>query len=164
MEEDMREMSPEELRAVCSNLSKTCAKQMRQEEADLFGKLSAYYGKQPKEQSQEKSKKQTVSYFKDLSSLIEQDLTQGYAQANEAIKEQQDRGAQRSLVWGEKATKLLKNLLTRYEKQGNALLENTSVFVCNICGFVYVGAVPPDVCPVCKVPSFKILPVRKEAL
>ncbi|HKL58751.1 MAG TPA: rubredoxin [Sphaerochaeta sp.] len=160
MEEDMRELTPEELGAVCSNLSKTCAKQMRQEEADLFGKLSAYYGKQvPKNETEQKA-----SSFKDLAALIEQDLGQGYAQANNAIKTEQDRGAQRSLVWGEKATKLLKSLLGRYEKQGNALLENTSVFVCDICGFVYVGEQPPEVCPVCKVPAFKILSVRKEAI
>ena len=163
MEEDMREMSSEELGAVCSNLSKTCSKQMRQEEADLFGKLSAYYGKQETKQ-EKKCKEQTESSFKALLSLIEEDLSQGYAQANKAIEGEQDRGAQRSLVWGEKATKFLKSLLARYEKQGNALLENTSVFVCEICGFVYVGAEPPEVCPVCKVPSFKILPVRKEAI
>lgn len=156
MEEDMREMLPEELGAVCSNLSKACAKQMRQEEADLFGKLSDYYGKQ--------AKIQKGKSFKDLSALIEQDLSQGYAKANKAVLAEQDRGGQRALVWGEKATKLLKSLLVRYEKQGNALLENTSVFVCDICGFVYVGEQPPEVCPVCKVPSFKILPVRKEAL
>ncbi|MBI9096159.1 MAG: rubredoxin [Sphaerochaeta sp.] len=156
MEEDMREMSPEELGAVCSNLSKTCAKQMRQEEADLFGKLAVYYGKQ--------SQKQTAPTFKDLYALIEQDLSQGYEKANRAIQDEHDRGAQRSLVWGEKATKFLKSLLSRYEKQGNALLENTSVYVCDICGFVYVGAQPPEVCPVCKVPSFKILPVSKEAI
>ena len=164
MEEDMREMSPEELEAVCSNLSKTCAKQMRQEEADLFGKLSSYYGKQSPKQAKELAKEKTVTSFKDLSSLIEQDLTQGYAKATKVLQTEGDRGALRSLVWGEKATKLLKSLLTRYEKQGNALLENTSVFVCDICGFVYVGAEPPEVCPVCKVPSFKILPVRKEAI
>lgn len=164
MEEYMREMSPEELGAVCSNLSKTSAKQMRPEEADLFGKLSAYYGKQASKQKQKTEKEQATSSFKALSALIEQDLSQGYAQANKAIQDEQDRGAQRSLVWGEKATKLLKSLLGRYEKQGNALLENTSVFVCDICGFVYVGEQPPEVCPVCKVPSFKILPVRKEAL
>ena len=68
------------------------------------------------------------------------------------------------MVWGEKASKLLKSLLTRYERQGNALLENTSVYVCDICGFVYVGDLPPEICPVCKVPSLKILPVRKEAI
>ncbi|NBK23448.1 MAG: rubredoxin [Spirochaetia bacterium] len=164
MEEDMREMSPEELGAVCSNLSKTSAKQMRPEEADLFGKLSAYYGKQASKQTQRTEKEQAASSFKALATLIEQDLTQGYALTSKAIQTEQDRGAQRSLVWGEKVTKLLKSLLTRYEKQGNALLENTSVFVCDICGFVYVGEQPPEVCPVCKVPSFKILPVRKEAI
>lgn len=155
MEEDMREMSPEELRAVCSNLSKTCAKQMREEESALFGKLSAYYGTQ--------SKQQEGSSLQALSALIEQDLSEGYPKANEAILDEYDRGALRALVWGEKASKFLKSLLTRYEKQGNKLLENTSVFVCDICGFVYVGEKPPEVCPVCKVPSFKILPIRKEA-
>lgn len=156
MEEAMREMSAEELSAVCSNLSKACAKQMRHEEATLFEKLSAYYEKQ--------SNPQIGNSFDDLSNLIEQDLSQGYAKATKVVQAEQDRGALRSLVWGEKATKLMKSLLARYERQGNALLENTSVFVCDICGFVYVGAEPPEVCPVCKVPSFKILPVRKEAI
>ncbi len=160
MEECLREMSPEELSAVCSNLSKTCTKQMRQEEADLFGKLSAYYG----EQSLKQAKIQTGSSFEALSDLVEQDLSQGYENATKAIQAEQDRGAQRSLVWGEKVTKLVKNLLARYEKQGNSLLENTGVYVCDICGFVYVGVQPPDVCPVCKVPSFKILPVKKEVI
>ena len=161
MEEDLREMSPEELGSICSNLAKACTKQMRQEEADLFGKLSAYYGKHSLKQAKEKKKPGTLEA---LSALIEQDLSQGYAQANKAIVHEQDRGAQRALVWGEKASKFLKSLLARYEKQGNALLENTNVYVCDICGFVYVGAEPPQVCPVCKVPSFKILPVRKEAI
>ena len=156
MEEDMREMSSEELRAVCSNLSKTCAKQMREEEAALFGKLSTYYGQQ--------SIPQGGSSFDALTSLIEKDLSEGYPRINKAIEGEQDRGAQRALVWGEKASKLLKGLLGRYEKQGNKLLENTSVFVCDICGFVYVGERPPEVCPVCKVPAFKILPVRKEVI
>ncbi len=164
MEADMRKLSSEELGAVCSNLSKTCAKQMRLEEADLFGKLSAYYGKQTPKQETRDHNEQSTRSFKDLAALIGQDLIQGYADANNAIKDEGDRGAQRSLVWGEKATKFLKSLLGRYEKQGNALLENTSVFVCDICGFVYVGEQPPEVCPVCKVPAFKILPVRKEAL
>ena len=138
---------------------------MRQEEADLFGKLSVYYGKQvPRKETEKPSDEQTESSLMALSALIEQDLSQGYAKATKALQTEGDRGAQRALVWGEKATKLLKSLLGRYEKQGNSLLENTSVFVCDICGFVYVGEQPPEVCPVCKVPSFKILPVRKEAI
>lgn len=156
MEDEMREMSPEELRALCSNLAKSCEKQMRVEEAALFTKLSAYYGEQ--------SQHQESGSLQALSSLIEEDLSEGYPEVNKVIKQEADRGALRALVWGEKASKFLKSLLTRYEKQGNKLLENTSVFVCDICGFVYVGEKPPEVCPVCKVPSFKILPVKKEAI
>jgi len=68
------------------------------------------------------------------------------------------------LVWGEKVSKLLKSLLVRYEKQKQGLLENTSVWVCEICGFVYVGERPPEICPICKVPGFKIHAVQKEAV
>ena len=70
----------------------------------------------------------------------------------------------RSLVWGEKVSKLLKGLLVRYEKQKNGLFENNNVYVCEICGFVYVGDTKPKICPICKVPSFKIHPIQKEAL
>lgn len=156
MEEDMREMSFEELGALCTNLSKACSKQLRSEEAALFAQLSDYY--------QKKSKRELGRSFKDLSALIEKDLQEGYAAANLIATEQNDRGTLRALVWGEKVTKLLKSLLMRYEKQQGALLEKTNVYVCEICGFVYVGDVPPAVCPICKVPSFKILPVVKEAV
>lgn len=160
MEENMREMSLEELGAVCSNLAKTCEKQMRVEEAELFSRLSSYY----EGLSCQRARKHKGASFKELSDLVEKDLSQGYAEAKKAIGNEHDRGALRALVWGEKASKLLKSLLTRYERQGNALLENTSVYVCDICGFVYVGDLPPEICPVCKVPSLKILPVRKEAV
>ena len=35
------------------------------------------------------------------------------------------------------------------------MLENSGVWVCTICGFVYVGDALPEVCPVCKVPNRK---------
>ncbi|WP_423838254.1 rubredoxin-like domain-containing protein [Synergistes jonesii] len=46
-------------------------------------------------------------------------------------------------------------MLTRYEKEGEAILGNTGVYVCTICGFMFVGDSPPQICPVCKVPSWK---------
>ena len=52
-------------------------------------------------------------------------------------------------------TRILKSLLTRYAQEGEAMLTDTQVYVCTICGFVYVGNDLPDVCPVCKVPNFK---------
>ncbi|MFA6688893.1 MAG: hypothetical protein WCR05_05915 [Sphaerochaetaceae bacterium] len=35
------------------------------------------------------------------------------------------------------------------------MFEHTGVYVCTICGFVYVGDNPPALCPVCKVPNWK---------
>ncbi len=35
------------------------------------------------------------------------------------------------------------------------MLEGADVYVCTICGFVYIGDKLPGVCPVCKVPNWK---------
>lgn len=156
MEDDVRVMTSDELGALCSNLQKACAKQLRTEEAALFGKLASYY-------DQHRKAEPDASYQK-LLNRINEDLGRAYAQANELAGLAQDRGALRALVWAEKVSKLLKSLLVRYEKQKQGLLENTSVWVCEICGFVYVGEQPPEICPICKVPSFKIHAVQKEAI
>ena len=156
MEDVMRQLSAEELGALCSNLQKACNKQLRSEEAALFGTLAAYYDKQ---RTNEK-----VQDYQRLLAAINADLSNGYAEANNVAEKANDRGAKRALLWGEKASKLLKALMVRYEKQGSALLENTNVWVCEICGFIYVGDTPPSLCPICKVPSFKIHPIQKEAL
>ena len=50
---------------------------------------------------------------------------------------------------------MLQSLLKRYEAEGDKMLENTGVYVCTVCGFVYVGDAPPEICPVCKVPAWK---------
>jgi len=156
MEDVMRQLSAEELGALCSNLQKACNKQLRSEEAALFGTLAAYYDKQ---RTNEK-----VQDYQRLLAAINADLSNGYAEANNVAEKANDRGAKRALLWGEKASKLLKALMVRYEKQGSALLENTNVWVCEICGFIYVGDTPPSLCPICKVPSFKIHPIQKEAI
>jgi rubrerythrin len=155
-EDDMRQLSAEELGALCSNLQKACTKQLRSEEAALFAVLASYYDKQ-------RTTKADCDYNA-LLDAINKDLSEGFKDASKAAEDANDRGAKRALVWGEKASKLLQALMMRYEKQGSALLENTNVWVCEICGFVYVGDTPPSVCPICKVPSFKIHPIQKEAV
>lgn len=77
--------------------------------------------------------------------------------------EESDRGALRCQTWSEKVTNMLKSLLTQYEKEGERMLENTNVYVCTICGFVYVGDTPLEQCPVCKVPSWKFEKVERRA-
>ena len=59
------------------------------------------------------------------------------------------------MVWSEKVTRMLQSLLSRYQIEGEKMLENTGVYVCTVCGFVYVGKEPPKLCPVCKVPDWK---------
>lgn len=149
----IRELSFMELSALCSNLSKGCEKQYRTEEADLFRQLAEYYGG--------KGSKAYKAQVSDLVTLIEADLSSGYENANRCAAAALDRGALRALTWGEKVSRILSSLLNRYEKKGDALLENTNVYVCEICGFVYIGDEAPEICPVCKVPNLKIVKIQR---
>ncbi len=136
-----------ELSAVCSNLAKGCEKQYLPEQAAAFTRLAAWL------KGQADPVRDTSFEF--LAEKAEQDLSEGYPAANAAAEKDRDRGALRSLVWSEKVTRMLASLLGRYKREGDAMLENTGVWVCTICGFVYIGDAPPERCPVCKVPSRK---------
>lgn len=151
--DSIRELSFKELSALCSNLSKGCEKQYRSEEADLFQQLAEYYDS--------KSAAVPEARISDLAALIEEDLNAGFENANRHAAAASDRGALRALTWSEKVTRILYSLLNRYEKQGDALLENTNVYVCEICGFVYIGDEAPEICPVCKVPNLKIVQIQR---
>ena len=144
---DMKEMSPLEVSALCTNLARGCEKQYKPEEAVLFTELAGYFksASAPAEQPA----------FDKLLALIENDLTEGFPNANAVASDAKDRGALRALVWSEKVTRILKSILTRYQKDGDAILENTGVYVCTICGFIYIGDTLPEICPVCKVPNWK---------
>lgn len=147
MDEDMKQLSPGELSAVCSNLARGCEKQYKERESMLFKELAEFFERAtpaPSDGSLDK-----------LIELIEKDLNQGYPALNYEAKEQKDRGTQRICVWGEKVTAILDSLLKRYRSEGEAFLQNTQVWVCSVCGFIYVGDNPPQICPVCKVTSWK---------
>lgn len=155
-EEPLRELSSGELAALCSNLAKGCEKQYLPEEAGLFAQLAAYY--------ESRSPKAEAKPFPELAPLIDADLKTVYPAAKETAVSAADRGAQRALVWSEKVSRILSSLLGKYAQQGDAMLEHTNVYVCEICGFVYVGDAPPEICPICKVPSMKIQKIAKEAV
>jgi rubredoxin len=152
-QDPIRELSFNELSALCSNLSKGCEKQYRSEEADLFRQLAEYYSG--------KGSNAFKAQVSDLVTLIEADLSSGYENANRCAAAAADRGSLRALTWGEKVSRILSSLISRYEKQGDALLENTHVYVCEICGFVYIGDEAPEICPVCKVPNLKIAQIQR---
>ena len=50
---------------------------------------------------------------------------------------------------------MLSSLLEMYDARGEALFEGRQLWLCTVCGFVYLGAQPPKLCPVCKVPEWK---------
>ena len=87
--------------------------------------------------------------------MLQEDLEQGYPAVHAAARDHADRGTQRVCVWGEKVTQMLYALLGRYQREGEAFLEGTQVWVCSVCGFIYIGDAPPELCPVCKVPAWK---------
>ncbi|HHU63367.1 MAG TPA: rubredoxin [Clostridiales bacterium] len=144
---DTQELSPLEMSALCTNLARGCEKQYKPEEADLFRQLADYF-KSVAAPSKDPS-------FSRLLDLVEKDLEEGFPNANDTATQAKDRGALRALTWSEKVTRILKSLLIRYQNEGEAMLENTDVHVCTICGFIYLGDNLPEICPVCKVPNWK---------
>ncbi|MGN1372412.1 MAG: rubredoxin-like domain-containing protein [Candidatus Coproplasma sp.] len=148
-----KELSAMEMSIICSNLARGCEKQYLTEESENFKRLAEFF----------RSKAQTeegASYEK-LLELIEKDLSSGFPYGNEVAQKQPDRGALRCQVWAEKVTRMLQSLLLRYQSEGEKMLENTGVYVCTVCGFVYVGDEPPKLCPVCKVPDWKFERVER---
>ncbi len=143
--EELRPLSNLELSALCSNLAKGCEKQCLEYQAASFFRLAEWF--------QEHSDGPADPSFDAVLKKIEQDLESGFPAANAVSAQKEDRGALRALVWSEKVTRILRSLLTRFSNE--PLPEETGVYVCTICGFVYVGDDLPEVCPVCKVPNRK---------
>ena len=145
-------ISEGELSVLCSNLAKGCEKQYLTEEMNLFNQLAAYY--------KGKAELRDVKSLDDIAALLKADLADGYAKANAAAESGSDRGALRALVWSEKVSRMQRSLLDRYAKEGEAALDR-KLYVCDICGFIYAGSDLPELCPVCKVPSFKMLQIGR---
>ncbi|MDD4796336.1 MAG: rubredoxin [Eubacteriales bacterium] len=144
---EVKELTPLQVSALCSNLARGCEKQYKPQEAALFTEIAGYYKAAAAPQSD--------AGFDGLLQLIEADLQTGLPGAHATASAAGDRGALRALVWSEKVTRILNSLLARYAREGDAMLENTGVYVCTICGFIYEGDKLPEVCPVCKVPNWK---------
>lgn len=147
------ELSAMEMSIICSNLARGCEKQYLYDEKNKFEELADFF--------RNSAVNNKASHnIRDLSALLSKDIDEYYPYANSIADENGDRGAKRSLVWSEKVSRMLQSLLVRYEKEGDKMLENTGVFICSVCGFIYVGNEAPELCPVCKVPSWKFEKVQ----
>ena len=147
IDEDMTEIPPLVLSQIFSNLARGCEKQYKENESKLFTELSEYYRKASGNIENPSTTLIAEKLSEDLSSL--------YPTLRERGEMLKDRGALRVTVWGEKVTRMALSLVDRYEKEGSSFLDNTKIWVCSICGFIYIGDTPPAICPVCKVPDWK---------
>ena len=147
-------LSPRVLSALCSNLARGCEKQYQEAEAALFRELADSFAAAAPEEEGDLAR---------LAALLQEDLDRGYPGVQSAAEAAGDRGTQRVRVWGEKVTRMLSALVQRYQQEGESFLENTQVWVCSVCGFVYVGDEAPQLCPVCKVPAWKFDKVEGRA-
>lgn len=142
-----KELSAMEMSIICSNLARGCEKQYLPEESEKFSQLAEFF--------RSKSSPAGSGELSDILKLVEDDLSARFPYANTVSSGENDRGALRSLVWSEKVTRMLQSILERYEKEGDSMLEHSGVYVCTICGFIFIGDSAPELCPVCKVPGWK---------
>ena len=149
VDNDLRELSNYEISLICSNLAKASEKQYLEEEKDLFRELSKYY---------EELESDKTGSLDDVIDMVNSDIND-YSKAMEVFSKYDDRGAKRVVNWASKSTNIMKVVIDTYKEKGIDYIKNTKIWVCDICGFIYVGDNPPKVCPVCRVPSVKILEV-----
>lgn len=143
-------MSDTVLTAVFSNLAKASEKQQVVGAQELYTRLSGLVVESSAVES-------------DLGALrsdLAEDADARYAAIRDAAAAVGDRGALRAVKWGEKVTTAQRSLVDRYGSKGEALLEEKSIFVCEACGFVFLGDDAPPICPVCKAPSGRFSAVR----
>ena len=151
---DMQKLSSGALSILCSNLARGCEKQYKEEEAALFREIANWFAA-----AAPAARETGVDA---LASRIGEDLA-AYPALNATAVQAGDRGTQRICVWGEKVTAILKTLVERYRREGEAMLRDTDIWVCSVCGFAYVGKEPPQLCPVCKVPAWKFEKIEGRA-
>ena len=143
---ELTKLSAGQLSALCSNLARGCEKQYKAEEAGLFRELAEYFSSiTPPVQD---------AAVENAAALLQSDVD-NYGNVRAAADAAGDRGAARICVWGEKVTRMLSSLVSRYLREGETMLADTDIWVCTVCGFVYVGDEAPELCPVCKVPAWK---------
>ncbi len=153
--DDMEGLSVAQMSALCSNLAKGCEKQYMFKEMEKFTELADYFAA-----VSPPSDKDSID---DIAEMLNRDLEENYPLVSSKASADGDRGALRICAWGERVTRMLDSLVQRYLEEGEEMLKDTQIWVCTICGFVYIGDEPPTLCPVCKVPSWKFKKMEARA-
>ncbi len=151
-EEDLKELSVGQLSALCSNLARACEKQYKTTESELFTELADYFSKVAPPVSD--------ASIENIADMLKSEID-GYASVRAVSDENADRGSARACVWGDKVTRMLSSLVGRYLSEGEQMMAYQTIWVCTVCGFVYIGDSAPEACPVCKVPAWKFEKIER---
>lgn len=146
--ETMYQMSYAELSALCSHLANSCEIQHLFREAQQFTVLADYY--------QTRTAQPMDASIDQLASLLEEDIAGAYVRVDAAAEAAGDRGAKRILKWSKGVTQATSGILSRYQSQGGQFLQNTGVYICEICGYILIGDTMPRGCPICHVSNIRI--------
>ena len=144
--EDWKELNRGEISALFSNLARGAEKQYETEAAECYRKVAAWF------ETHDKAGKPDMDY---LAALVKKDLDEDYQNLRREAERVGDRGTLRALTWGSKVTMIAQTLIRKYQREGDSLLDGTSLWMCTVCGFLFIGKEPPALCPVCKVPDWK---------
>jgi len=155
IDEDMQKLSAGQLAALFTNLARGCEKQYKPEEAGMFREIADYFTSATPDVND--------ASLESLAALLKADINENYPLSKSTAEEMGDRGAQRICVWGDKVTRMMSSLAERYKTEGEAMLKGLDVWVCTVCGFIYIGEKAPELCPVCKVPAWKFEKIEGRA-
>ena len=138
------------LSAVFSNLTKATEKQQLYSASVRYGELAELFAGDGIE----------GAALEALRAEVARDVETDYPALQSAGTAAGDRGVLRAIKWGDKVTTAQRALIDRYASKGYELLEGKQLFVCEACGFIFLGNDPPDICPVCKAPSTRFSSVK----
>ncbi len=152
LDDSMQQLSMGQMAALCSNLARGCEKLYMPQESEYFNELAEWFSMH--------APKTNDATVEAITTQLQQGLSY-YPVANQKCVQEGDRGAQRVLSWSEKATRMLSSLIGRYKREGDSLLVDTEIWVCTVCGFVFIGKAAPEQCPICKVPAWRFNKIER---
>ena len=144
---DLIPLSPGVLAALFSNLGRGAEKQYKPKEAEALRRIADYFTAA--------ASSIPGADIQMVRTIADEDVASLFPAAKRIAADHGDRGALRACTWAEKVERIIQVLISRYEKEGESFLDGVEVWVCSVCGFIYVGKEPPSMCPVCKVPAWK---------
>ncbi len=147
-QDNIYKMTSGELSALCSQLALSCKIQYLFNEAQQFTILADYYKSQ--------TQLPIDSSIDKLLELMEDEFSNLFVKADNVASLSNDRGAKRILNWCKGATRASSSILNRYKSQGEILLQNKNVYICEICGYIHISDTMPRGCPVCRVSNIRI--------